>query len=72
MRKISEMYERSGGAMWERRCNECKYCIIPEEKTKHVCHLHPEKPQWKTEWTACKWFIDKSSLEEHQISMFEL
>lgn len=63
MRKISEMYKRSGGASYQNTCQECKN--LREEKngsrTTYKCSLYDYKmdsheSDWKPDYIACKFF----------------
>ena len=66
MRKISEMYKRSGGTSWEHKCEECENYISGK---KPVCTLYPEERIWKKEYIACRFF--SSGDFDGQISIFK-
>lgn len=66
MRKISEMYKRSGGTSWEHRCGECGNYVHGKNS---ACTLYPEECSWKEEYTACRFFCSGDS--DGQMSIFE-
>lgn len=62
MRKISEMYQQSGGTSYKNKCRECQFfCRIQgNRKEMYRCGKYPD-PQalWNTEFIACKFFEEK-------------
>lgn len=60
MRKISEMYQRSGGTSFQHECGEC--CHYSKTVKVATCELHGQEPPapWKENYIACKFFADGS------------
>ena len=63
MRKISEMYQRSGGSAYQHTCGECQNLKERKRgsKTVYKCdlyHYQEETPysDWKKTYIACKYF----------------
>lgn len=57
MRKISEMYKRSGGTDYTHLCGECKNCV-PVKKG-NICKLYQEaggNAWWNPHNIACKYY----------------
>lgn len=52
MRKISEMYMRSGGTNYHYRCRDCLW-LIPKGKELR-CQKHGEDLSWKDDYIACR------------------
>lgn len=53
MRRISEMYRRSGGCNYHHTCAECRY--YRQRKKEETCFLLPDAT-WKGSWMACKFW----------------
>ena len=65
MRRISEMYKRSGGTSYQHQCSECTSFMVG----KHCRCLNYElNTDWNPNWTACKFFT-KDEIEEIQGQM---
>ena len=65
MRKISEMYKRSGGTRYEHQCSECIAFMFG----KHCqCRNYELNADWNPNWIACKFFT-KDEIEEIQGQM---
>lgn len=74
MRRISEMYERSGRCDYRHACGECNYIRIETSKTRwghrqqeSSCELYKQiygTATWNTKWGACKFFRDKRQKPE--------
>lgn len=62
MRRISAMYEYSGGADPLRTCGECAECITElcgkrkVNKCRKYAELTKTNPDWKTSYMACRCF----------------
>lgn len=81
MRRISEMYKRSGGTNYEHVCGECNHfkCVKLNKVRQSICDIHgDEKVEWKKTYIACKFYNIKhlkscdahaSSTEWQQISI---
>lgn len=69
MRKISEMYERSGGTSWEHKCKECR-SLLTCKKDK-ICIKHPKKANWNENYIACKFFRRKTKEHAGQMNIFD-
>lgn len=65
MRKISEMYQRSGGTACEKRCESC-ISLVPMEKQK-TCIKHGYELTWNPQYIACKFHHEVQ--EGQQISL---
>lgn len=66
MRKISEMYERSGGTKWDKKCSECFYFEF------NTCLKYKNgEGNWNKKYVACKFWRNRK-MKYHQISMFEV
>lgn len=77
MRKISEMYRRSGGTSYQHECGGCSH--YSKTAKMGTCALHGLEPPapWKESFIACKFFTDGSepSVEEtsgQQLSIFDI
>lgn len=69
MRRISEMYRRSGGTRYEYQCKECSMLKI-EKKCK--CLNYELDVEWNPNWTACKFFAEDNIEEmEGQMNIFD-
>ena len=57
MRKISAMYQWSGGTSYGHKCGECTNCKKLSDRT-YKCKIYGEtdghETDWKPCWTACK------------------
>lgn len=66
MRKISAMYQWSGGTDYRHTCHECRNCVQKKQnkRTVHKCLSYgdTESPEtdWKESFIACKAFSKKS------------
>lgn len=71
MRKISEMYRRSGGTRWEHHCRECAWL---KKTGKNIeCAQYPEHIPWKENYIACKFYGEKGdSSGDGQLNIFDL
>lgn len=71
MRKISEMYKRSGGSSWRHNCEECKHFHKYEKKLR--CDLFEADVCWKSNYVACKFFEEPVPEEiEGQLNIFDI
>ena len=52
MRKISEMYMRSGGTNYQCRCRDCVWLIT--QGREYRCQKHGEDVPRKEDYIACK------------------
>lgn len=66
MRKISYMYEKSGGTNRFHTCSECPNYVQPDRDYNYkTCALHPERPMdWIADHTACRFYCGEKSEEE--------
>lgn len=65
MRRISEMYKRSGGTIYQHQCCECS---MFKSGKKSRCMNYELDADWNPNWTACKFFT-KDEIEEIQGQM---
>lgn len=65
MRRISEMYKRSGGTNYEHQCFECR---MFKNVKRCKCLNYELDADWNPNWTACKFFT-KDEIEEIQGQM---
>lgn len=65
MRRISEMYKRSGGTNYEHQCFEC---MMFKNVKRCKCLNYELDADWNPKWTACKFFT-KDEIEEIQGQM---
>ena len=83
MRKISYMYQISGGTDHRHFCEECIHCVpmsdVTCRKDQYICAKHPEHPQWNPYWISCKKFSDtreepkrRKKASIHQMTIMEL
>ena len=69
MRKISAMYQWSGGTDPMHRCGECKNCITRPSGKKEIAKcksygdLETFRTDWNPNWIACKAFDRKPPKE---------
>lgn len=58
MRRISKMYQWSGGTDYRHTCYECKNCVkVDPKKTTCKCLIYGEEgpeTDWKPHYIACK------------------
>ena len=70
MRKISLMYQLSGGCSFRHKCKECKHCkkvihnvtinkSFVDYAEYQLCLKHPEQSDWNGNWMACRWFEER-------------
>lgn len=79
MRRISEMYERSGGCDYKHTCEECGHIYIETGKTRWghrqqeaSCRLYTRlygSAVWDQKWGACKFFQEQQ--EPKQMSLWD-
>lgn len=67
MRKISEMYERSGGASWKHVCKDCQYY---QNRKIPICIMHGDD-LWNPKYVACKFWSRKEKKNYKQLSIFD-
>lgn len=67
MRKISEMYRRSGGTIPFRYCSECK--LFRKEKQPYCGNYEPEV-MWKETYPACRFFEPDKKDGKHTVFGF--
>lgn len=84
MRKISYMYQVSGGCNHRHLCIECGQCVKDETTKHYACMKHPEGMEWNPYWMACKCFTEekykpatksrkkKMTKNIHQMTIMEL
>lgn len=71
MRKISEMYQQSGGTVWSKNCSECLH--YARKKKNSICKNYPGDVPWDGNYVACKFFEDQSDIDDDpQIDIFDL
>lgn len=73
MRKISEMYKRSGGTAWEHKCKECK--SLKKYKKDIKCALYPETAKWSENYIACKFYVNREMAHDlgfEQLNIFDM
>ena len=70
VRKISRMYELSGGTSWTHKCPECRY-FLNGTKNKY-CERFPGNAEWSEKYIACKFFQEKRKKRDAQINIFDL
>ena len=67
MRKISYMYQQSGGCNHRHFCRECVHLQKMSDGVRngfragipdHCCMKHPDGHDWNPAWLSCKWFSD--------------
>lgn len=69
MRRISEMYKRSGGTRYEHQCRECSMFKIGK---KCKCLNYELDAEWNSNWTACKFFVEDENEEiKGQMNIFD-
>lgn len=68
MRKISEMYQRSGGAVWFHKCFECKYYRCGKRP---ICAIRGFA-LWKPDYIACKFWESAEDEIDGQLSIFDV
>lgn len=62
MRRISAMYQLSGGTCWQHTCGECDACLTEPAGKKKVrkCREYRQisgtDPDWNPKSTACRFF----------------
>lgn len=79
MRRISEMYKRSGGTIYNHTCKECVFLTNDKNIRGLSCQIHGDNEDnhdWKKEYTACKFFADNTKATENyrtqrQITLFD-
>lgn len=70
MRKISEMYKRSGGTSYMHNCSECRY--FKDEKIPR-CVNYELDAVWNGNWIACKFYdYEEENQLEGQMNIFDL
>lgn len=78
MRRISAMYQLSGGADYNHTCGECLDCVIDTEGKRKVpkCRRYEKisgtNPDWNASYMACRFFrveqaVPKKDLMEQVI-----
>lgn len=85
MRRISAMYQLSGGADCNHTCGECADCVIDTEGKRKVpkCRRYEKisgtNPDWNASYMACRFFRMEQAIWqappdafEGQISIFDL
>lgn len=68
MRKISEMYKRSGGTAYQHKCAECRFYRY-EKKGK--CLMHSIDRDWNGEFIACKFYNLEDDMIDGQMNIFD-
>ena len=69
MRRISEMYKRSGGTNYEHQCFEC---TMFKNAKRCKCLNYELDADWNPNWTACKFFTkDGKEIDIEQIELPE-
>lgn len=68
MRKISYMYQQSGGCNHRHFCRECVCMQKASDGVKngfragipdYCCMKHPDGHEWNPAWLSCKYFSDE-------------
>lgn len=68
MRKISEMYRRSGGTRWNHKCMDCEYF---RDGKRPICIMRGDA-LWKKTYIACKFWKSNESEIDGQLSIFDV
>ena len=69
MRKISEMYKRSGGTAYQHTCSECRFF----RGGKHPqCLQYELEIDWKPDYIACKFYNLEEIQIDGQVNIFDL
>lgn len=68
MRKISEMYKRSGGTLWNHKCMDCEYF---RDGKRPLCVIRGDA-LWKPDYIACKFWKNTEDEIEGQLSIFDV
>lgn len=70
MRKVSEMYRRSGGTCWQHTCSECADYIFGKKYGK--CRNYELDAPWNPNFIACKFFTVEHEEElKGQMNIFD-
>lgn len=70
MRKISEMYRRSGGTSYHHICSECVSFISGKHS---VCKNYGAEVPWKGNYPACKFYnLEDNEQLTGQMDIFDL
>lgn len=69
MRKISEMYKRSGGTAYQHTCSDCRFF----RDGKHPqCLQYELEIDWNPNYIACKFYNLEESQIDGQVNIFDL
>lgn len=68
MRKISEMYKRSGGTAYQHKCSECQFY---RNEKKGKCLMYGSDQDWNGEFIACKFYNFEDDTLEGQMNIFD-
>lgn len=69
MRKISEMYKRSGGTAYQHACADCQF--FREGKSPR-CLQYELETTWKPDYIACKFYNLEETQIDGQLNIFDL
>lgn len=69
MRKISEMYKRSGGTVYKHTCSDCRFF----RGGKHPqCLQYELETDWNPDYIACKFYNLEDDQIDGQVNIFDL
>lgn len=69
MRKISEMYKRSGGVAYNHSCSECNAFVDGKHS---ICRNYGNTVIWKGSYPACKFYnYEDTEQLKGQIDIFD-
>lgn len=75
MRKISEMYRRSGGTSYTHHCSDCADCVSihsgnkqPYKCQKYGGDERDHRTDWNPKWIACRFFREPAVAIQHNTS----
>ena len=69
MRKISEMYKRSGGTAYQYICSDCRFFYGDKHPR---CLQYELEIDWNPDYIACKFYNLEESQIDGQVNIFDL
>lgn len=69
MRRISEMYKRSGGTLYQHNCSDCRFFRNGKEPR---CLQYEIEVTWRPDYIACKFCNQEESEIDGQMNIFDL
>ena len=69
MRRISEMYKRSGGTAYQHTCSECRFF---RESKQPRCLQYELDVDWNPDYISCKFYNLEESQIDGQVNIFDL